>query len=123
GQLGDGTITDKHSPVQIGTATDWSSVTAGAAHTVALKKDGSLWAWGHNGHGQLGDGTITDKHSPVQIGTATDWSSVTAGGHTVALKKDGSLWAWGWGYNEYGQLGDGTYTNRYSPVQIGTATP
>ena len=96
-------------------------IAADTYHTIALKSDGTLWAWGQNGSGQLGDGTNTDKNAPVQIGTGTNWLSIAAGlYHTIALKSDGTLWAWG--YNDWGQLGDGTNTDRWSPVQIGTGT-
>ncbi|MCI5195002.1 MAG: hypothetical protein D3919_01975, partial [Candidatus Electrothrix sp. AW5] len=98
-----------------------AKVAAGANHTVIIKDDGSLWAWGTNGHGQLGDGTTINKNSPVQIGTDIDWQAVAAGYyHTVALKTDGSLWAWG--TNGHGELGDGTTSQRNSPVHIGTDT-
>ena len=80
---------------QIGTDTDWAMLSAGGSHTVAIKKDGTLWAWGFNWWGQLGDGTNEDKNIPTQIGTDNDWAIVSAGmGHTVAIKKDGTLWAW-----------------------------
>ena len=119
GQLGDGTDTDRTSPVQIGTATNWASIAGGYAHTIATQTDGSLWAWGYNGNGQLGDGTGTNKTIPVQIGTAT-WALIACGQyHTIATQTDGSLWAWG--RNDVGQLGDGTNTSSNSPVQIGTA--
>ncbi len=82
-------------------------------HTVAVKTDGTLWAWGDNTHGQLGNGTPLG----LQIGSAL--ASVAAGSnHTVSLTTDGTLWAWG--DNSYGQLGDGTTTQRNAPVQIGT---
>lgn len=70
-----------------------AKVAAGANHTVIIKDDGSLWAWGYNWYGQLGDGTTINKNSPVQIGTDIDWQAVAAGYyHTVALKRDGTLW-------------------------------
>ena len=125
GQLGDGTggggysdrSGDKNTPVQIGMG--YASVSAGDNHTVAIKTDGTLWAWGGNGFGQLGDGTYEYKSIPVQIGTG--YASVSIGSwHTVAIKTDGTLWAWG--NNGEGQLGDGTTTSRSSPVRIGTDT-
>jgi alpha-tubulin suppressor-like RCC1 family protein len=108
------------------TDNNWVSVSAGSAHTVALKSDGTLWAWGYNGFGQLGDGSITPHLFPEQIcmvegacssTTDNNWVSVSAGSaHTVALKSDGTLWAWGW--NFYGQLGDGSTVEKHSPEQI-----
>ena len=63
-----------------------------AYHTLEIRADGSLWAWGSNSNGQLGDGTTTLRSSPVQVGTDTKWVIVAAGGdHTVALKSDGTL--------------------------------
>jgi len=68
GQLGDGTWSwGPDSPVRIGTATDWASVSAGNSHTMAIREDGSLWAWGSNVEGRLGDGTTTQRNSPVRI--------------------------------------------------------
>ena len=58
-------------PVQVGTGTNWASVSAGYVHTVARKTDGTLWAWGFNGYGQLGDGTYVTKYVPVQVSTWT----------------------------------------------------
>lgn len=102
-------------------ASCWQTVSAGYTHSVGIKTDGTLWAWGDNGYGQLGDGTTISKNTPTQIGSANNWESISAsGGFTVAIKTNGTLWAWG--NNTFGQLGDGTTTNRTTPTQIGTAT-
>jgi alpha-tubulin suppressor-like RCC1 family protein len=106
----------------VGAENDWAAVSAGGYHSLALKADGSLWAWGKNDYGQLGAYIATINRTPFQVDTAKDWAAVSAGNrHSLALKKDGTVWAWG--YNYYGALGDGTTTlgRRYTPVQVGTA--
>jgi alpha-tubulin suppressor-like RCC1 family protein len=92
-------------------------IAAGAVHSLALKTDGTLWAWGYNADGQLGDSTFVDKYAPVQIGAG--YAAIAAGNsHSLALKTDGTLWAWG--LNAYGQLGDGTIVNKNTPVLVGS---
>lgn len=119
GQLGTGTTTDRVEPGRVGTQVDWTRVEGGANFTVALKQDGSLWAWGQN-NGRLGDGTTTARTTPVRIG-ADRWKAVAAGeAHTVAIRADGTLWAWG--QNWAGQVGDGTTTKRTAPVRISAET-
>ena len=122
GQLGLGDNVDRNVPVQIGTDTDWKSVpSVGLFHTVAIKNDGSMWAWGENNDGELGLGDNRNRSTPTRIGTDTDWKSVSTGSaHTVAIKDDGSMWAWGWNY--YGSLGLGDNRDRNAPTRIGTDT-
>jgi len=110
----------------VGALTTWSKVSAGHFGSLAVKTDGTLWAWGNNGYGQLGLGDITHRSSPVQVGALTTWSSISAGYlGSAAIKTDGTLWAWG--NNENGQVGDFSQTNRSSPVQVssimGTVAP
>jgi len=122
GQLGDGTTNDIYIPTKIGTDNSWVFISPGSHHTVAFKSDGTLWAWGLNADGQLGDGTTTDRYFPVQVGVEHIWIPAAAGGDSYSLvyKSDGTLWAWG--SNGYGQLGDGSLADSYSPVYIWTTT-
>ena len=133
GQLGlgdKGFDTNRNVPVKVGSET-WKAVSAGESHTVAIRSDDTLWAWGLNDSGQLGIGNRNNQDVPVKVGSAT-WKAVSAGGsHTVAIHSDDTLWAWG--YNRYGQLGlgdngvasleaKGVDTNRDVPVKVGSAT-
>lgn len=128
GQVGDGTTTDRSAPVAIIPAVStWSKVSSGYRHSLALRSDGSLWAWGYNGWGQLGQNDRTTRTSPVQI-TGT-WIAISAGyEHSLGIKSDGSLWSWGGNFDGTyaavaGQLGTGTASLYVtSPVQIGSAT-
>ncbi|MBK8042926.1 MAG: hypothetical protein IPK21_09825 [Haliscomenobacter sp.] len=109
-------------PVQIGTDTDWAKVEGGSYRSFGIKTNGTLWAWGYNG-GVFGDGSSDDSDTPVQIGTDANWASVSTfseGNHVLGVRTDGTLWAWG--YNYYGELGNGTFNGSNVPVQIGAAT-
>jgi alpha-tubulin suppressor-like RCC1 family protein len=127
GQLGDGTTTSRPTPVAITMTGPLSgktitAVSAGNSHTVALTSEGTLYAWGWNGFGQLGNGTTTDQSTPVAVtmsGTLagkTITALSTGYAHTVVLTSEGRLYAWGW--NNQGQLGDGTTTRRLTPVEV-----
>ena len=119
GQLGTNTLVSTSSPVSVvGGFTDWVQISTGTGHTVAIRANGTAYAWGAGANGRLGDNTIVNKSSPVAVvGGFTDWVQVSAGGdHTAALRANGT--AWGWGFNTSGRLGDGTTTSRLSPVSV-----
>lgn len=122
GQLGDGTNTDSNKPVQVKNLSGVKTIASGCNHSLALKEDGTVRAWGVNYFGQLGDGTNTDSNTPVSVktysgGTFSGVRAISGGSfHNLALKEDGTVFAWG--ENWVGQLGDGTNTNRKTPVQV-----
>jgi alpha-tubulin suppressor-like RCC1 family protein len=101
--------------------TDWNKIAAGGSHSLAIKSDGTLWAWGQATVGQVGDGQIAaNRSSPVQIGALNSWSNIYVGrSHSIAIKGDHTMWTWGLATS--GQLGDGQIAaNQSSPVQIGS---
>lgn len=119
GDLGIGNTNPLVILTQIGPDTNWSKISAARERfTMALKTNGTLWAWGNNQNGRLGDGTEINRYSPIQIGTST-WKDIAAGAfHCVGIKSDGTLWQWG----AYGWIdGEMLIPISYFPVQVGTA--
>lgn len=101
-------------PFQVG-SDRWKSISAGQRHSLAVRADGTLWAWGDNTSGQLGNGTLVSAKQPVQVGRANRWVRAFAGKeHSLALQKDGSLWVWG---KNDGRLGLGQLTNTVPAMQ------
>jgi YD repeat-containing protein len=125
GQLGTGDLEDSLLPVPTLALPDpILQISAGANHNLALDADGQVWTWGWNLFGQLGDGTTTDRSTPGLVPGLPAISKVSAGlnsSSSIALDTDGRVWAWGW--NELGQLGDGTTTDRHTPVLVPMPEP
>ena len=135
GELGDNRASGINSPIPVvvfdptdpsGWLTNVDAIASspGAAHTIALIGGGTVMAWGLNAEGQLGDGTTATRLTAVPVvdtgdptGFLTGVSSLTAGAqHNASLKGDGTFWTWGW--NSFGQLGDGTTTNKTTPNRV-----
>ncbi|MBK7148652.1 MAG: hypothetical protein IPH78_07440 [Bacteroidetes bacterium] len=122
GQLGDGTTTDKFSPVLVTVITGpYLSISAGFNHSAAVLSDGTVRTWGYNGNGQLGDGSTTTRVTPVVMSGISTAVEIAGGdNHTMLRMSDGTLRACG--YNGQGTLGDGTTTTRLTPVVMTGAT-
>ena len=120
GRLGDNSTGSVSSPVSVvGGITDWCQVSAGYHHSLALRTNGTAWAWGQNCYGRLGDNTTDNKSSPVSVvGGFTNWCQVSGGyRHSAGVRQNGT--AWGWGLNDNGQVGDNNPgNNRSSPVSV-----
>ena len=126
GQLGQNDLQLRSSPVQVGALTSWAELRTGTTNsssTLAIKSDGTMWAWGDNGNGQLGLNDTINRSSPVQIGSDTNWAKIsmtTSSPCTFAIRTTGTLWSWGQG--NFGVLGQNNTTSLSSPVQIGAQT-
>jgi len=117
--IGTGTPLSTSVPTIVPGLVDIIAVAAGAEHSVALKRDGTVWTWGRNTTGQLGNGETTDvNYSPVMVSGLSSIMEITAGdNHTIALKQDRTT-VWAWGSNAYGQLGDGGREMKLRPIQV-----
>jgi alpha-tubulin suppressor-like RCC1 family protein len=129
GQIGDNTVVNKATPVQVlgvggvGNLSNIISITASYLHSCALNVAGNTFCWGYNAHGQMGDNTTTHRYTPVQVmgvgavGVLSNITAISSGDyHACALNNAGAMYCWG--YNGYGQMGDGTTTQRYTPIQV-----
>lgn len=124
GQLGNGTTTDSYTPTTVPGLSGITAIVTGSGHSAALKNDRTVWTWGANSNGQLGNGTV-DKYDqpptgllPAQVTLLPATATAVATGelHTVALMNDGTVWAWG--FNAYGQLGNGSTAGSPIPLKV-----
>lgn len=127
-QLGNSSVFNEvlDSPVQVRKLSDVKAISAGGGFTLALKNDGTVWAWGCNENGELGNGVFDAKtemnlndqrNEPIEVSMLQDVIEIAAGGsHAMAITRDGSIWAWG--SNDEGQLGVFSESKRCVPQKI-----
>jgi alpha-tubulin suppressor-like RCC1 family protein len=123
GQLGDGTIGGGSSttPIQVTGLSDVQYIAAGGSHALAVKNDGTVWAWGLNSSGQLGNNSTSNSATPVQMIGVASASRVAGGGaHSVILKTDGTVMTTG--YNNNGELGLGSGQGQYRTTAAAIAS-
>ena len=126
GQLGDGTTTNAVKPVKVAlpTGTVVTRISTGAGFSIALTANNEIYAWGQNNYGQLGNGSTVSSTTPVLVNTGGVMTGKTiididSGTYnSLALASDGTIFAWG--RNNYGQLGDGTTSDRSNPIKVQT---
>ncbi len=119
GKLGDGSVVDSYTPVDVyGLTGGVTAISASHKHSCALTETGGMKCWGRNWHGELGDGTTAYRVTPVDVyGLTSGVKGIAAGGfHTCALLSNGGIKCWG--ANWHGQLGDDTKTEHHLPVDV-----
>ncbi|GAE90363.1 BNR repeat protein [Acetivibrio straminisolvens JCM 21531] len=116
--MGNGTTNEIAEPLQVSGLNNIIAISAGYGFNLALKDDGTVYAWGYNYYGQLGDGTNNNSLIPIKVNGLFDVKDIFASKYnSIVLKSDGTVWAWG--SNSYGLLGYGTINEiSYVPVQV-----
>jgi len=123
GQLGDGSSTNRLTPTPVNGGGQWVTMKGGNQHTCGIQVGGSLWCWGFNDVGQLGQGNYSQKNVPTRVPSVgnDNWVGFeTASLTSCGIQSDHSLWCWGGNY--YGEVNDGSVTNRTTPVRIENGT-
>lgn len=122
GSLGNGTTDDLPTPQQVALE-DVEEVAVFTRHTCARVTGGHVWCWGDNGSKEIGNGAMGDLVLlPWEIGSIDDVRAIAVGdSSTCAVRGDHDIWCWG--YNNDGELGDGTYTSSSTPVQVAWDPP
>jgi alpha-tubulin suppressor-like RCC1 family protein len=116
GELGDGSTTNRSTPVAVSGQHTFTQIAAGYFHTCGITTTGSTYCWGYNVYGALGDGSTTDRSTPVAVSGQHTFTQIAAGQlHTCGITTTGSAYCWG--YGGYGALGNG-WATRYTPVAV-----
>jgi alpha-tubulin suppressor-like RCC1 family protein len=117
GELGDGTLTNRPTPVRVTGNLSFVTLAAGSSYTCGVTNVGTTYCWGRNDNGLLGDGTVTDRLAPTLVAGGLSFVSLYAGlSHACGLTGSGAGYCWGFGLN--GEIGDGTRNNRSVPTLI-----
>ncbi|MBZ5624584.1 MAG: protein kinase [Acidobacteriia bacterium] len=117
GQLGDGGTADTVELVRVAAMNKVVAISSGLIHSLALRSDGTVWAWGRNSNGQLGTGSTTASNRPVRVRGLNHVVAIAAGfQHSLAITTDGTVWSWG--ANFTGQLGTRNKLDAESPARI-----
>jgi alpha-tubulin suppressor-like RCC1 family protein len=118
GQLGDGTLTNRSQPVAVLGGHKYSLIQTGIEHTCGIRTDSSVLCWGRNELGQVGDNATARRPSPTVTFGGSGWSYIASkeSHHSCGIKSTGAILCWG--YNQYGQIGDGTTVNKLIPTHI-----
>ena len=120
GQVGNNSTANQFTPVSVlGAVKTFCKISAGAAHSLAIDKNGRAWAWGINAVGQLGNNAIVAQFTPVSVlGAVKTFCHIAAslGNHSLAIDKNGRLWAWG--DNGNGRLGNNTIISQRTPISV-----
>lgn len=117
GQLGDGSNQQSALPVSVG-ALRFTALSAGGLHSCGLTDSGDAWCWGYNRSGALGDDTLEDSAAPVQVTGSLNFARISSGLHHTCASVEQSGRVVCWGFNRFGQLGDGTRINRAEPADV-----
>ncbi|RBP98741.1 RCC1 domain-containing protein, partial [Bifidobacterium xylocopae] len=132
GQLGDGTNTARNTPVRVtdpAPDTTWRTISAGEDHSLAIDNHGHAYSWGFNRTGRLGNGSddFSAYYTPARVKDPagqpdTTWRAISAGGqHSLGIDSNGH--AYGWGFNQYGEVGDGSDIHKFAPVRVTDPAP
>ena len=119
GELGRGTVTGVEvTPAPVSGLAGVTKISAGCGFSLALRSDGTVWAWGYDSVGQLGDGSTANSAVPVKITGVSQVTGISAGWDSAVAVVAGGASVWTWGGNDDGQLGDGTLAGHTAPVRV-----